>query len=42
MVGHLGVVPNAAGLAMQDVLDHYQKAEKEQDSKQKPLARSLL
>jgi hypothetical protein len=42
MVGHIRVVPNAAGLVMQDVLDHYQKAEKEQDSKQKPLARSLL
>jgi hypothetical protein len=27
---------------MQDVLDHCQEAENEQDSKQKPLARSLL
>jgi len=42
MVGHLGVVPNAAGLAMQDVLDHYQQAEKEQDSEQEQLARSVL
>jgi hypothetical protein len=42
MVGHLGVVPNAAGLAMQDVLDHCQQAEKEQDSEQEQLARSVL
>jgi len=35
-------VPSAMGLATHDVLDHYQKAEKEQDSKQQPLARFLL
>jgi hypothetical protein len=42
VVGHRSVVPSATGLATQDVLDHYQKAEKEQDSKQKPLPRYLL
>ena len=42
MVRHPSVVPNATGLATQDELDDYQNAEKEQDSKQKPLARSLL
>jgi hypothetical protein len=42
VVSHPSVVSSATGLATQDVLDHYQKAEKEQDSKQKPLARFLL
>jgi len=42
VVRHPSVVRNATGLATQDELDDYQNAEKEQDSKQKPLARSLL
>ena len=42
MVSHPSVVPSATGLATQEELDHYQNSEKEQDSKQKPLARSLL
>jgi hypothetical protein len=34
--------PNATNLATEDVQDYHQKAEKEQDSEQQPLARSLL
>ena len=34
--------PNATILATQDVQGYYQKAEKDQDSEQQPLGRSLL
>jgi hypothetical protein len=42
VVGRPSVVSSATNLAMQDVQDYYQQTEKEQNSEQQPLARSLL
>jgi hypothetical protein len=42
VVGHPSVVSSATNPAVQDVQDYYQQTEKEQDSEQQPLTRSLL
>jgi hypothetical protein len=42
VVGYPSVVSSATNLAVQDVQDYYQQTEKEQDTEQQPLARSLL